>query len=246
MDVHHKYIGNTSSSFLIIFLHEGLGCVEMWKTFPYDLCIKLDCAGFVYDREGYGKSIGSLTNRKADYLHLEAEKLNTIIEEIPENYKYIVLYGHSDGGSIVLEYAKSPDARISAIITEAAHVINEQVTIEGVRTMRPMFDEGKFEGLRKYHGERYKEVFFAWNDIWLSDEFRDWDISDDLYKIELPLLVIQGAADIYGTLKQVDIIEQGVSGQVRRFTPDGVGHAPHKEVPLQVIEQIERFIHEYC
>jgi pimeloyl-ACP methyl ester carboxylesterase len=169
-------VGNTTSDTTIIFLHEGLGCIEMWRDYPKQLCIDLGVRGIVYDRAGYGKSIGSLLNRTNKYLHEAADELAELITEL--KIQNPILYGHSDGGSIALIYAANHPDKVKAVITEAAHVFNETGTIKGVREARPWMEEGKMEGLRKYHGDRYQEVFYAWNDIWLDDSFMDWDITD--------------------------------------------------------------------
>lgn len=235
-------VGHSSSPTTIIFLHEGLGCIEMWKDYPEALCNALKVRGIVYDRSGYGKSEGSLKDRKNTYLHEAADELSKLIQnwqiELP------ILYGHSDGGSIALIYAAQHPENIKAVITEAAHVFNEPETIEGVKEARPWMKAGKMEGLRKYHGERFQEVFYAWNDIWLDDSFKDWNISDLLPNIVCPQLIIQGTNDQYGTLKQVETIQQLTSGKTIAFTPNNCGHAPFKEQREKVIEAAIQFIND--
>lgn len=244
MTINHKFIGNPDAEEIIIFLHEGLGSITLWKDFPDQLCALTNRYGLVYDRSGYGLSSGDLTNRSKDYLHQAAEELENLIQTIvPSHYK-IILYGHSDGGSIALIHAAKYPDRTLKVITEAAHVFVEDITIAGVKAARPLFDLGKFEGLRKYHGDRYKEVFYAWNDIWLADAFRNWDITSLLPKINCPQLIIQGVDDQYGTLKQVEAIAELTTGQTIRFTPDQCGHAPHKEQREKVLEKALDFIEE--
>lgn len=232
-------VGNPNSNSTIIFLHEGLGCIEMWKTYPHDLCSALNVNGIVYDRTGYGKSSGSLLGRTNQYLHEAAEELAAFIAH--HQIKSPILYGHSDGGSIALIYA-GQHKDVKAVITEAAHVFNETETIQGVQEARPLLAEGKMDGLRKYHGERYQEVFFAWNDIWLDESFKDWDITEYLPNIEVPLLVIQGQNDQFGTLKQVKTIKELTAGKTATFTPENCGHAPFKEQTELVLETVKKFI----
>lgn len=239
MQLHWESYGPESDT-TIIFLHEGLGCIPMWKGYPEMLCNELRTKGIAYDRSGYGQSPGNLKNRKADYLHLAAEELNDFIEHLA--LKSVILYGHSDGGSIALIHASKYPAKVKAVITEAAHAFNEDVTIQGVKEARPLMAEGKMEALRKYHGDRYQEVFYAWNDIWLHESFEDWDISESLPKINCPNLIIQGKDDQYGTLHQVDTIEQLTSGKTTRCTPSNCGHAPFKEQQEIVLENVKQFI----
>ena len=106
-------------------------------------------------------------------------------------------------------------------------------------------NEGKMEGLKKYHGERYKEVFYAWNDIWLDKSFKHWDISKYLPNIKSPLLVIQGKDDQYGTLKQVETIADMASAYTESYTPSNCGHAPFKEQPARVLEKVVNFIRNH-
>lgn len=242
IDIHHVFIGDPNSKNLIIFLHEGLGSVAQWKDFPEKVCAKTNAYGMVYDRAGYGKSPGNLTNRQADYLHLAADELDQIITHIaPKGYD-IFLYGHSDGGSIALIYVANHPSKIKAVITEAAHVFVEKITTKGVKEARTHFKVGKFERLKKYHAERYEEVFFAWNDIWLNSEFRDWNITELLPNIKVPQLIIQGIDDEYGTLEQVVSIEKQTSGTSTIFTPKNCGHAPHKEKQNETLIRVGEFI----
>ena len=242
MNLHYIEIGNQSSDQTIIFLHEGLGSVEMWKDYPEKLCNALNLKGIVYDRAGYGKSPGNLKNRKSDYLHIGAAELYSLVVRL--RIKSPILYGHSDGGTIALIYAATYPESCKAVITEAAHVFNEAVTIEGVKAARPLIEDGKMDALKKYHGERYKEVFYAWNDIWLDESFKNWNVTPMLANATCPQLIIQGKDDQYGTLKQVETIAEQTTGQTTQFTPDNCGHAPHKERTESVLEEVKKFIHD--
>lgn len=245
MQLNYKFIGNPKSDKLILFLHEGLGSIGQWRDYPEKLCKATNAYGLIYDRRGYGQSPGSLKDRKTDYLHRAADELATVIEQIvPDGYR-IFLYGHSDGGSIALIYGANHPKTAAGIITEAAHVFVEEETIIGVREALPPFKAGKFDGLSRYHGERFKEVFMAWNSIWLNSEFRSWDITQLLPQISCPILIIQGQDDQYGTIKQVNSINELTSGESRIFMPENCGHAPYKESTEQTLKQATAFIHEY-
>ncbi|UKN01543.1 alpha/beta hydrolase [Paracrocinitomix mangrovi] len=240
MNLHFKRIGDQTADKTIVFLHEGLGCIEMWKGYPEKLVNEVGCNGIVYDRSGYGKSPGDLTNRTNKYLHQAAEELADFLAF--HKIENPILYGHSDGGSIAIIYAATHPENVSALITEAAHVFNEPETIQGVKEARPWLSEGKMEALKKYHGERYKEVFYAWNDIWLDDSFKDWNITALLPKITAPQLIIQGKDDQYGTLKQVDTIVSTTTGESHFLTPENCGHAPFKEQEAVVLKSVKEFI----
>ncbi|MBD3636722.1 MAG: alpha/beta hydrolase [Crocinitomicaceae bacterium] len=242
MDLNWVEVGDPDSDQVVVFLHEGLGCVEMWKDYPEKLCNQNNLKGVIYDRSGYGKSPGSLLNRDKNYLHQAAEELEYLLNHLTINNP--ILYGHSDGGSIALIHAGQNPGKAKMVITEAAHVFNEAETIQGVKEARPWLKEGKMEGLKKYHGNRYKEVFYAWNDIWLDPSFKNWDITNLLTNIKVPVLVIQGKNDNYGTLKQVNAIVSGVEGAVETLTPDNCGHAPFKEQTAIVMSKASAFIDE--
>lgn len=242
MNLNYKIVGNTDSESTIIFLHEGLGCIEMWKSYPIELCECLDVRGIIYDRSGYGKSQGDLVNRKADYLHLAAQELHEFLLYL--EVENPIIYGHSDGGSIALIFAAKHPQIAKAIITEAAHVFNEDLTIQGVNGARPLIENGKMDALQKYHGDRYKEVFYAWNDIWLDDSFKNWSIEEEIKAISCPALIIQGEDDQYGSLKQVETILRSIGITAQAFTPAACGHAPFKEQKQQVIQKVIHFINE--
>lgn len=130
-------------------MHEGLGCIQMWKDYPKKVYVQLNCQGLVYDRAGYGKSTGSLLNLKANYLDLGAIELFELINDLKLQNKEFILYGHSDGGSIAVIFASKYPELVEAIITEAAHVFVEQITLEGIVPAQDAFKQGKLDGLKK-------------------------------------------------------------------------------------------------
>ena len=241
-ELNHIFVGNEEADILIIFLHEGLGSIGQWKNFPLQLCDEIGVSGLIYDRSGYGRSLGDLTNRQPNYLRLAAEELIQIVTPIQKEYDQIFLYGHSDGGSIALIAAALYPSWFSGIITEAAHVFVEEKTIKGVQSARLLFEKGLFDGLEKYHGKRYREVFYAWNDIWLSTGFKDWNIEKLLHQITCPQLIIQGDEDEYATLKQVDSIIKNTNSESQVFIPKHAGHAPHKTNTKEVLITCKGFI----
>ena len=57
----------------LVFLHEGLGCIEMWRDFPQKLCDATMCAGVVYDRTAYGRSSPWPADPGLHYMEIEAD-----------------------------------------------------------------------------------------------------------------------------------------------------------------------------
>lgn len=227
---------------VLIFLHEGLGCTAMWDGFAKQLCEKTRCPGLIYDRQGYGRSSALTTPRTIRYLHDYAnDELPQVIDMGIGDHPYLLI-GHSDGGSIALIHGARKPPHLRGIITEAAHVFVEPVTLEGIRRATHAFARGKLKGLYKFHGDKTEQIFYAWSDTWLSPEFKFWNIEDLLPDIEIPLLVIQGEDDQYGTIKQVDAICSQVSGNAASAMIETCGHAPHSDQPDKVIAAMATFI----
>ena len=226
----------------LVFLHEGLGCHAMWKGFPRQLCGKTGCPGLVYDRLGYGKSSPLTSTRTIRYLHDSAlHELPYVLEQcIPK--RPFILIGHSDGGSISLIFGAKRPPFLKGIITEAAHVFVESVTVTGIHKVDATYKKWEMKGLSKYHGEKTEYIFRAWADTWLSDWFQFWNIEKLLPAIQCPLLVIQGREDQYGTKQQVEAIVSKSSGRAESVLLDNCGHSPHQEAPEIVLDIMSEFI----
>lgn len=226
----------------LIFLHDSLGCISLWKNFPEQLAEKVDCNLLVYDRIGYGKS-GPFVSTKRDhfYLEKEADILFKIIQNL--NIKTSILFGHSDGGSISLIAASKFPEYISGIITEGAHVFVEDITLNGIREVVKAYLSTKLKQvLEKYHFDKTEDVFHAWADTWLAEEFRDWNMEYFLSSIQCPVLVIQGEEDEFGSEEQVDKIVGQVSAKsVKKMIP-GAKHSPHKEATEITMREVTEFI----
>jgi pimeloyl-ACP methyl ester carboxylesterase len=231
----------------LVFLHEGLGCIELWRDFPDALCEMTGCSGFVFDRRGYGGSPRLPGKWPKEYLETESYRL------LPAFLKGcgitdVIFIGHSDGGTIALMGASKITAekmgmRVRAVITEAAHVLIEDVTLEGIRQAVNLYESTDLKHrLEKYHGKNTDEVFFRWADTWLDPEFRDWNIEACLGDITCPALILQGAEDEYATENQVKRIVRQVSGPVSSAMIAGCGHVPHIQARDEVLLLMERFI----
>lgn len=227
----------------LVFLHEGLGGIAMWKSFPRLLCEKTGLPGMAYERMGYGGS----TPCKAgpwpkDYQLTEGSRhLPHVLETT--GIDAAILIGHSDGGSIALIGAAKAPQRILGVITEAAHVFVEPVTVAGIRRAVDAYRrKGLRDRLRKYHGDNTDAVFYRWAETWLDPSFEDWNIESFLTGITCPTLVIQGAEDEYATLAQVEAIARQVSGPVETAIIPECRHIPHFQRPAETLRVMARFI----
>lgn len=218
----------------IVFLHEALGSVAQWRDFPKLVAEKTPFNVFAFDRLGHGLSEALLQKRDAHYLHHEAWEMT------PSVFAHFgienpILFGHSDGGSIALLYASR--FQTQALITEAAHVFVEDITLKGIEEAltRKAF---LIDRLRRYHGDKTEDLFSAWSDTWLQKSFKKWNIEAFLKDITCKSLIIQGKNDEYGTVEQVDRIVHGIGENVGKFMIPHCGHTPHKDAENIVLDKI--------
>ena len=226
----------------IVFLHDSFGCIKLWRDFPEKLGEMTQCNILIYDRIGYGDSDSMGTpQREKDYLEDEANIFNDLRKIW--NLNKIILFGHSDGGSIsLIEAAKYPE-NIKGIITVGAHVFVEDVTVAGISVAVEMYETSDLKKkLAKYHGDNVENVFWSWANTWRSEEFRTWNIEKFLPMIKCPSLIIQGENDEYGTLKQVESITNKTVGNSEAFIIPNTGHTPYKEAPHIVLKKSAEFI----
>ncbi len=244
-NLYAEYENNFENRPTIVFLHDSLGCVELWRDFPKRIADACQCNVLIYDRLGYGKSDPMPTYiRPVNYLELEADVLNDLLENL--KIENAILFGHSDGGSIALIAASKYPNRIKMVICEAAHIFVEEITLNGIREAVKAYQNTNLpERLQKYHGNKTETIFKAWTETWLRNDFRNWNIQDFLPEIKSPLLFIQGEKDEYGTLDQVEKTINAVSGKAEKYIIPNAGHTPHKETPEIAIEKIVAFIATY-
>ena len=230
---------------MLVFLHEGLGGIAQWKHFPDTLARAAGCNALVYERWGHGGSDRLMGPRKADFMEREAEfALPQILDAF--GVEKVILFGHSDGGSIALMFAALYPERTLGVITEAAHVFVEDVSLAGVRAAEARFETTDLaKRLRLYHGDNTESMFHGWADIWLSPEFRDWTIPPEtLGAIEAPVLALQGADDDYGTPAQLEKIKAGVGDGAKTVLIPECAHTPHVEARETVMDEVINFIQD--
>ena len=229
-----------ADNIVIIFLHEALGSIPQWKSFPQDLCNSLGLSGIIYERQGHGSSSGLNGIRDERYLHNYAlHELPTLLDIILPLEKKVLLVGHSDGATIALLYAAKYPQRIIGIVSIAAHVIVEKETLAGIQPAIEAFESKKLEGLRRFHGDKTNELFYSWANTWNLPEFKSWNICKDIHGVTAPTLIIQGKKDQYGTDEQVKLIASSISGESKSILLDQCGHIPHLEKGTEVLNEIK-------
>ena len=226
----------------IVFLHEGLGSVAMWRDWPQRVCGDTGRAGVVYSRRGYGNSDPVVEVRGAgrlapDYMHREAwEVLPDLLAQL--DIERPVLLGHSDGGSIALLHASRHP--LTACVVMAPHVVVEDVSVRSIGEARDAYEGTLRERLGRYHAD-VDGAFWQWNDIWLSPQFRSFDIREDCRRISAPLLAMQGVDDVYGTMHQIEEIAP-TQGLFEMEKLADCGHSPYRDQPELSLRRVSRFL----
>ncbi len=224
----------------LVFLHEGLGSVSLWRDFPQQLADATGLPGLVYSRYGHGQSEPLHEPRAPDYQHVEAQ------QALPELLGKLdiaspILFGHSDGASIALMYAALKGSPTAGLIVLAPHVKVEQITVDGIAAARETYRRGDLRQRLSRHHADVDSTFAGWSDIWLDPRFRDWNIEACLPHITCPILAIQGREDEYGTLEQIRIISR-LAPRVTRLELEECGHSPHRDQPAAVLEASRLFV----
>lgn len=236
----YTLIGAAREAPTLVFLHEGLGSLAMWRDFPAQVAAATGCNALVYSRRGYGQSDPLPGPRQASYLHEEAlEVLPALLDRL--HISRPILFGHSDGGSIALLHAAAAPQPPAAVIVLAPHVRVEAVTLQGVADARRAFEATDFsEKLGRYHAD-LNSAFWRWVEIWQHPEMRQWNIEAYLPAISCPVLAIQGTQDTFGTMAQIERI-QALAHHVELVRLEGCSHWPHRDLPQAVIAATQRFI----
>jgi pimeloyl-ACP methyl ester carboxylesterase len=226
----------------LVFLHEGLGSAALWRDFPDKVSRRLQAPAVAYSRFGYGQSDGLAGRRESNFMHEEAlHVLSALLDQL--EIERPLLIGHSDGASIALIHAARSHRPAAGLVCMSPHVFVEPVCVDSIGKIRAAYFKTDLkQRLAKYHA-RVDDAFLGWADAWLEPEFRAWSIEEMLGDIAVPMLMIQGRDDEYGTLAQLDAIEARVQGPVSRLVLDDCGHSPHRDHEATVIEAIAAFAH---
>lgn len=227
----------------LVFLHEGLGCVEMWHEIPAKLAEATGCGALVFSRLGYGCSDPCALPRPIEFMHHEGLHVLPKVLEAAQ-IEECILIGHSDGGSIGMIYAGGTPAKpLKGLITLAGHVFCENLSVQSIRAARERYLHSDLnQKLTKYHGKNVDYAFWGWNDVWLHPDFVHWNIEEFLPGIKVPLLAIQGEDDPYGTPAQIEAILTHAGGQTNSLMLSNCGHAPHRDQEIATLETIKQYI----
>jgi pimeloyl-ACP methyl ester carboxylesterase len=211
----------------IVFLHEGLGCVSLWRDFPERISQATGAGAMIYSRAGYGQSDRLENERDPQYMHREAlGVLPQLLDKLAITNP--ILFGHSDGASIALIHAGAGHA-VTGLILEAPHVFVEEISLKGVSEAASAYRATDLPAKLARHHRDADKTFWGWHDIWTSENFRDWNIEAYLPAIACPTLLLQGTGDEYGSSAQIDAIAAAIKGETQRHILANCGHTPHRE-----------------
>jgi len=241
-DLEYRFIGPAPDAApTIVMLHEGLGSVGLWGDFPEKLQAATGCGVFAYSRAGYGASSPVTLPRPLDYMHIEAsDVLPKVLDTM--GFRRGLLLGHSDGASIVAIYAGSrQDHRVKGVVMIAPHFIVEDISVKSIAEIKDAYETNELRAkLARWHKD-VDNAFYGWNGAWLDPKFRDWDISEYLAYIRVPVAVVQGELDQYGTMRQVEIAKDECYCPVDVTVVPAAGHSPHREAPEATLDAITQF-----
>jgi pimeloyl-ACP methyl ester carboxylesterase len=241
-DLEYRMIGPAPDDApTIVMLHEGLGSAALWGEFPDRLQAATGAGVFAYSRAGYGASTKVTLPRPLDYMSIEAlEVLPIVLERI--GFRRGLLLGHSDGASIAAIYAGGTgDHRVRGVVMIAPHFIVEEMGVTAIAQARKAYETAALKTkLARWH-KHVDNAFYGWNEAWLDPKFREWDISDYLAYIRVPVAIVQGADDQYGTIRQIEIAREECYCPVDVTIVPEVGHSPHREAPQVTLDTVSEF-----
>ena len=247
VDIEYQWLApERTAAPLIVFLHEGLGSLSMWKDFPQRLCDAAGCRGLVYSRPGYGQSTPRAADEHwaPDFMHQQAhEVLPALLQAlgVDPRRQALWLLGHSDGGSIALLYAARFADQLAGAIVIAPHTMVEDLSIRSIEKAREAYLHTDLRERLARHHDNPDSAFWGWNGAWLHPAFRSWSIEAELPAIRCPLLAVQGLDDEYGSLEQIRGIARRVPQTVLLELPD-CGHSPHRDQTGTLIRHVAGFI----
>jgi pimeloyl-ACP methyl ester carboxylesterase len=246
IQIEYEWVGETSSDApILVFLHEGLGSVAMWRDFPDHLSKRLGMRGLIYSRPAYGAS--SPKDRKEvwelDFLHQQADEVFPAVLSAFNIQQPVHVLGHSDGGSIALLIGALAPTLVKSLILMSPHIFVEDITVKNIYQAKIEYEQGELRPrLAKFHQD-VDSAFYAWNDVWLKPEFINWNIEKELALIQCPILAMQGQQDPYGTMSQINDIAKYVE-RIELVEIPNCGHSPHRDSPIIAMDAIFNFIQQ--
>ncbi|HKO71866.1 MAG TPA: alpha/beta hydrolase [Bradyrhizobium sp.] len=241
-DLEYRMIGPAPDDApIIMMLHEGLGSVGLWGDFPDRLQAATGFGVFAYSRAGYGASAPVKLPRPLDYMHIEAlEVLPKLLDQI--GFRRGLLLGHSDGASIATIYGGGvADHRVRGVVMIAPHFVVEDVSVTSIAEIKTAYETTDLKAkLARWHHD-VDNAFYGWNGAWLDPKFRAWDISEYLAYIRVPVAIVQGINDQYGTVRQIEIAEQECYCPVEVTMIPDAGHSPQRDAPEATLNAISEF-----
>jgi pimeloyl-ACP methyl ester carboxylesterase len=242
-DLEYRMIGPTPDQApTLVLLHEGLGSAALWGDFPQQLQEATGAGVFVYSRAGYGASSPVTLPRPLDYMHREAlDVLPELLDSI--GFRRGILVGHSDGASIAAIYAGGrQDFRVHAIALMAPHFVVEDISVKSIAEIKTTYETTNLrEKLARWHKD-VDNAFYGWNGAWLDPDFRKWDITEQLGYIRVPMLIVQGEHDQYGTVKQIEAAQRDCYCPVEVALLPGARHSPQRDAPEATLAATSNFV----
>ncbi len=232
---------------VVVFLHEGLGSIALWRDFPARFCDQGKLRGLVISRPGYGRSTPRPLELplEPDFMHRQALEVLPAVLAAAAVREPVWLFGHSDGGSIALLYGAHFPQRVRGLVVLAPHIVVEEFSLTAIAQAREAYLSGGLrERLQRYHDD-VDSAFWGWNNIWLDARFKAWDIRAEVSRIVCPLLAIQGVDDEYGTLLQIHGIA-AAAPQTELLELSDCGHSPHRDQPAKTSAAALTFIHKHA
>lgn len=225
----------------LVFLHEGLGCVSLWRDFPDKVARRIGARALIYSRRGYGRSSALDGPRQPDFMHHEA------LHVLPRLLAHFgitspVLIGHSDGASIALIHAADSAPATRATVLMAPHVFVEAISQQSIARIAELYETTDLRERLARHHDHVDDAFLGWSRIWLDPRFRTWSLGAEASRLACPSLLVQGMDDEYGTLAQLDAIAEVAPGRTQRLVLDRCGHTPFRDQEAAVLDAISGFI----
>jgi len=240
-NINFKIIGpEHQKNSIVIMLHDALGSIPQWGKFPGKISSVLGIPVLVYERFGHGNSDTDFSAKDRNFFNREAEYLNEILKTLNIREE-IILIGSSDGGTIALAYAAHYGEKVNSVITISAHTFVEDITVKGVHDTKANSSK-LINALKKYHSEKAEKLYYGWCDMWTSEDFKNWNMFEDLKLITCPVLAIQGERDEYGTIEQLNSLKKYVKSDCEIDMIKDAGHFPYQEKENEVLDLIKKFL----